>query len=173
MSEIGTFVLLFCVGGILIYGACKRVRVFDVFLEGAKENISCAVSVLPAFVGLLLAVQMLTASGVSDALTAALSPLLSKLGFPAEVLPLCILSPISGSGSLSAFQNLLTTYGADSFIGRTASVIAGSTETTFYTVTVYYGAVGVKKIRHTVLCALCADGISFLLSAVFVRLFFD
>ncbi|HIS04479.1 MAG TPA: spore maturation protein, partial [Candidatus Fimenecus stercoravium] len=121
----------------------------------------------------LLAVQMLTASGVSDALTAALSPLLSKLGFPAEVLPLCILSPISGSGSLSAFQSLLTTYGADSFIGRTASVIAGSTETTFYTVTVYYGAVGVKKIRHTVLCALCADGISFLLSAVFVRLFFD
>ncbi len=173
MNKIGTYILLSCIGGILIYAACKRVRVFDVFLEGAKENISCAFSILPAFVGLLLAVHMLTASGAADALTAALAPLLSKIGFPAEVLPLCILSPISGSGSLSAFQSLLAKYGPDSFIGRTASVIAGSTETTFYTVTVYYGAVGVKKIRHTVLCALCADGISFLLSAIFVRLFFD
>ncbi|MGN0560452.1 MAG: spore maturation protein, partial [Candidatus Fimenecus sp.] len=102
-----------------------------------------------------------------------LSPIFEKLHYPAEVLPLCLLSPISGSGSLSAFQTILETYGADSNIGRVASVIAGSTETTFYAIAVYYGAVGIKKTRHTAFAALCADCTSFVLAALFVRLFFD
>lgn len=173
MNSIGTAFLLLCVGGILLHGIYKRVPVLDTFLKGARENLLSAVSLLPTFCGLLLAVQMLTASGCIEKLTAFLSPVLAKIGFPAEVLALCLLSPISGSGSLSAFQAVLTAYGPDSYIGRTASVIAGSTETAFYTITVYFGAVGVKKIRHTVLCALCADGISFLLSGLVVRLFFE
>lgn len=173
MNNLGTYALLFFIGGVLIYACIKKVPVFDSFLEGAKEGIPSAIGILPALIGLLFAVSLLLRCGITEVLAAALSPLLSKIGFPVEVLPLCILSPISGSGSLSAFQSLLETYGADSFIGRTASVIAGSTETTFYAITVYYGAVGVKKTRHTVAAALCADVTSFVLASLAIRLFFE
>lgn len=172
MYKIGTYILIFFICGILLYGLFRKVPVFDSFLCGAKKGIKTAIQILPALVALLFGVKLLTASGVTDSLSTLLSPILSKIGFPSEVLPLCILSPISGSGSLSAYQSILDTFGADSFVGRVASVIAGATETTFYAVTVYYGAVGVKKIRHTVAAALCADITGFLLAAVFVRLFF-
>lgn len=173
MNNLGTYILIAFICGILLFAVIRKTAVFDCFLSGAKNGMKNAVSILPALVALLFAVKLLTASGAIDALTRALSPILQKIGFPAEVLPLCILSPISGSGSLSAFRNILTTYGADSYIGRVASVIAGATETTFYAVTVYYGAVGVKKIRHTIAAALCADISSFILASFFVRLFFN
>ncbi len=172
MHNIGTYILIFFICGILLYGLVQKVPVFDSFLHGAKKGIENAVQILPALVALLFGVKLLTASGLTDSLSALLSPLLQKIGFPPEVLPLCILSPISGSGSLSAYQSILDSFGADSFVGRVASVIAGATETTFYAVAVYYGAVGVKKIRHTVAAALCADITGFLLAGIFVRLFF-
>lgn len=173
MNNLGTYVLLLFISGILLFALIRRTAIFDCFLEGAKDGMQNAISILPALIALLFAVKLLTASGITEALTHILSPLLKKIGFPAEVLPLCILSPLSGSGSLSAFQDILATFGADSYIGRVASVIAGATETTFYAVTVYYGAIGVKKIRHTIAAALCADISGFIFASLFVRLFFD
>lgn len=173
MRNFGTYFLLIFICGVMIYGLVRRIPVFDSFLVGAKKGLETAVQILPALVALLFAVQLMIASGITEGLCGLLSPILNKIGFPAEVLPLCILSPISGSGSLSAYQSILAAYGADSYVGRVASVIAGATETTFYAVTVYYGAVGIKRIRHTVAAALCADITGFLLAAFFVRLFFD
>ena len=173
MDKLGTYALLFFIAGIFIFALIRRVPVFDTLLNGAKSGIETAVRLLPALTALLFSVGLLTASGLPDALAKLLSPLLQKIGFPPEVLPLCLLSPFSGSGSLSAFQSILETYGPDSAIGRTASIIAGSTETTFYAITVYYGAVGIKKTRHTLAAAMCADFTSFLLAGVLVRLFFN
>ncbi|MGN0519184.1 MAG: spore maturation protein [Candidatus Fimenecus sp.] len=173
MNEFGNYVLLFFLGAVLLAGILRKIPVFDAFLDGAKGGIETAVKLLPSLLALLFAVNLLTASGIMEQFVAVLSPIFEKLHYPAEVLPLCLLSPISGSGSLSAFQTILTSYGADSYIGRVASVIAGSTETTFYAIAVYYGAVGIKKTRHTAFAALCADCTSFVLAALFVRLFFD
>lgn len=173
MNEFGNYVLLLFIGVVLLAALCKKVPVFDIFLLGAKGGIETSLRILPSLIALLFAVNLLTASGVMEFIITYLKPFFEKTQYPVEVLPLCLLSPISGSGSLSAFQSIITTYGADSYIGRVASVIAGSTETTFYAMAVYYGAVGIKKSRHTAFAALCADCTSFLLAALFVRLFFD
>ncbi len=173
MNDFGNYILLFFIAAVLLAGLFRKIPVFNAFLDGAKGGIETAVKLLPSLLALLFAVNLLTASGIMEYIVTSVSPIFEKLQYPAEVLPLCLLSPISGSGSLSAFQSLLTEYGADSYIGRVASVIAGSTETTFYAIAVYYGSVGIKKIRHTAFAALCADCTSFLLAALFVRLFFD
>ncbi len=173
MRELGNYVLLLFIGAVILTGLLRKVPVFESFLQGARGGIETAVKLLPSMLALLFAVSLLMSSGIMEEISVLLSPLFAKLQYPVEVLPLCLLSPISGSGSLSAFQSILQNYGADSYIGRVASVIAGSTETTFYAITVYYGAVGIKKIKHTAFAALCADFTSFMLSAIFVRLFFD
>lgn len=172
MNDFGNFILLFFIAAVVLSALFRKVPVFDTFLEGAGSGIETAVKILPSLAALLFAVNLLTASGVLDYIRSWLSPIFEKLQYPVEVLPLCLLSPISGGGSLSVFQNILATYGADSFVGRVASVVSGSTETTFYAIAVYYGAIGVKKTRHTAFAALCADCTSFLLAALFVRLFF-
>ncbi len=173
MRELGNYVLLLFIGAVILTGLLRKVPVFESFLQGARGGIETAVKLLPSMLALLFAVNLLMSSGIMEEISVLLSPLFAKIKYPVEVLPLCLLSPISGSGSLSAFQSILQNYGADSYIGRVASVIAGSTETTFYAITVYYGAVGIKKIKHTAFAALCADFTSFMLSAIFVRLFFD
>lgn len=173
MRELGNYVLLLFIGAVVLTGILRKVPVFDAFLQGARGGIETAVKLLPSLLALLFAVNLLMTSGIMERISILLSPLFTKLKYPVEVLPLCLLSPISGSGSLSAFQSILQNYGADTYIGRVASVIAGSTETTFYAITVYYGAVGIKKIKHTAFAALCADFTSFMLAAIFVRLFFD
>lgn len=166
------FVLPAIAAGIVLYGVCRGVKVFDCFVEGAKSGVKTFVSLLPPLAGLLLGVTMLKASGALDVLTWLLGPVARATGIPAEVLPLAVLSPISGSGSLSMFETTLKTYGADTYIGRTASVMMGSSETTFYATTVYYGAVGITKTRHTIPAALCADITCFVVSALAVRMLF-
>jgi spore maturation protein B len=115
---------------------------------------------------------MFKASGALDVLTHALAPMSNAIQVPGELVPLAILRPVSGSGSLAIFENTLNTYGPDSFLGRVASVMQGSTETTFYTIAVYYGAINVQKTRHTVFCALIADFVGFIMSTLAVRLLF-
>ena len=161
--------LILC--GIFLYGALHGVNIFDAFLEGAKEGLSTSFGILPALIALMICIAMFTASGALDILTNALSPLCDAVGFPPQTIPLALLRPVSGSGALAIYENILNTYGPDSFIGRVASVMQGSTETTFYTIAVYYGAVKVKKTRHTVPSALSADLTGFLMSVVAVRLF--
>lgn len=157
---------------ILLHGVYKGIPVFDTFVEGAREGIGVSLRLLPTLVGLLTAIGMFSASGALDVLTDALSPLARILRLPKEVIPLAILRPVSASGAMALFQNLLETLGPDSMGGRIASVMMGSAETTFYTIAVYYGATAVKDTRHTAVAGLTADVVGFVASALAVRLIF-
>jgi spore maturation protein B len=157
---------------IIIYGLIKKVDIFECFLEGAKEGLGTSVSILPALVALMTCVGMFKASGVLDILTYALSPVAELLRMPREIIPLAILRPISGSGAMVIFNNILAEFGPDSYIGRVASVLEGSSETTFYTIAVYYGAIKLTKTRHTLAASLTADLTGFVMSALMVTLFF-
>ena len=163
MDFINHFIVPGIIGGIFLFGVVRGVNTFDAFLEGAREGLSTAVSITPALICLLTAVAMFKASGALDVLSWGLSPLAQAVGLPGEVIPLALLRPISGSGAM--------VYGPDSFIGRVASVMEGSTETTFYTIAVYYGATHVTRTRHTLPSALSADLAGILMSGVAVRLF--
>lgn len=140
--------------------------------SGAAEGLSLLASVAPSLVLLLTAVSALRASGALELLEQALSPLLHFSGIPAETLPLLLIRPISGSAALAVAADLMTVYGPDSPIGRTAAIMLGSTETTFYTISVYCGAAGIRKTGRTVLAALCADLVGFLAASFSQRLFF-
>ncbi len=172
MKALSDYILPIIVVLIVIYGAFKGVEVFNVFIDGAKSGFKTVFNIIPSLIALLLSINMLKASGGLDVLLSLLSPIGDFLGIPRDILPLTILSPISGSGSLGVYEGILKDFGPDSFIGRCASVMMGSTETTFYTLALYYGSIGVKKTRHTVPSALCADFTSFILSPRFVRIFF-
>lgn len=157
---------------IILSGAIKGIDVFSVFISGAKQGIETVISMIPVLTGLVVAVNIFNASGASNVCIRLLEPLFSLAGIPEEVIPLCILSPVSGSGSLSVYESILNSYGPDSFAGRVASVIAGSTETTFYAVAVYLGSVGIKKSGTVIPCALLGDIVSFISAAMSVRCFF-
>ena len=172
MKDLSDYILPTIVVLIVIYGAFKGVDVFNVFIDGAKSGFKTVFNIIPSLIALLLSINMLKASGGLDVLLSLLSPIGEFLGIPRDIIPLTILSPISGSGSLGVFESILKEFGPDSFIGRCASVMMGSTETTFYTLALYYGSIGVKKTRHTVPSALCADFTSFILSPRFVKIFF-
>ncbi|MBP3559829.1 MAG: spore maturation protein [Clostridia bacterium] len=172
MKDLSDYILPTIVVLIVLYGGFKGVDVFNVFIDGAKSGFKTVFNIIPSLIALLLSINMLKASGGLDVLLSLLSPIGDFLGIPRDIIPLTILSPISGSGSLGVYESILKDFGPDSFIGRCASVMMGSTETTFYTLALYYGSIGVKKTRHTVPSALCADFTSFILSPRFVRIFF-
>lgn len=172
MTNISNYVLPVFLLVIIGFGFYKKIDVFGTFVDGAQNGFEVFLSILPSLTALFLAVQVLKSSQGIDIITKLLTPIANLLKIPAETLPLCILSPISGGGSLSVYESIIGEYGPDSYIGRVASVMMGSTETTFYAIAVYLGAIGVKKIRHTALCSLCADFTSFILAGFFVRLLF-
>ncbi len=172
MTQISNLIIPLIVVIMILHGIFKGVNVFNEFTDGAKEGFKIVLNILPSLVALIFSIELIKASGALDTLCSLLSPVTSFLGIPKEVAPLTVLSPVSGSGSLGMFESILKDFGPDSLIGRCASVMMGSTETTFYTMTVYYGSVGIKKTRHTLPSALCADLTSFILSPKFVKLFF-
>lgn len=172
MTAFSDTIIPLVMGGILLYGLLHKADIFGSFLDGAKDGLMVSLRILPALVALMTAVGMFRASGALDVLTWLLSPLAAVLRLPQEVLPLALLRPISGSGSMAVLQDILHHYGADSVAGRVASVMQGSTETTFYTIAVYYGATKVKQTRHTLPCALAGDFTGFVMSALMVRLLF-
>lgn len=160
------------IGLIIIYGCIKKVDIFDEFLSGARENLKTGVDILPSLIAMITAIGMFKASGAMELLAEVMSPVTEFLGFPSECLPLAIMRPISGSGALAVFETILSEVHPDSFAGRVASVILGSTETTFYTIAVYYGAANIKNTRHTLVSALSADFTGFIVSVLTVRLIF-
>lgn len=166
------YILPAIIAVIIGYALFKKVNVFDCFIAGGKEGIKTAVQLAPTLIGLIVAINMLTASGAFDMLSQAIAPLAQKLGFPAEIVPLAAVRPFSGSGALAMFETIINQYGPDSVQGRVASIMMGSTETTFYATAVYFGAVGVIKTRHTIPCALLADFSSFVLAVTAVNLGF-
>lgn len=140
-----------------LVGLLRGIKVYEVFIEGAKEGFEVSVKIIPFLVGILVAIGMFRGSGAMDLVTSALRPVADATHFPAELVPLAILRSLSGSGSLAFATDLVKTHGADSVIGRTAAVLYGSSETTFYVLAVYFGAVGVRRTRHAVPAALIGD----------------
>ena len=140
-----------------LIGMIRKVKVYDVFIDGAKEGFDVAVKIIPFLVGILVAIGMFRASGAMDLLTAAMKPIMDATGFPAELVPLAILRTLTGSGSLAFTTDLVKNHGADSVIGRMAATMYGSSETTFFVLAVYFGAGQVKKTRHAVPAALIGD----------------
>lgn len=172
MEKISNLILPVIVVVIVVFGAVKKINVFDCFIEGAKKGLVTFTNILPVLTALIVAVGMMRGSGGLDLITKIFSPIAKLLGIPIQVLPLCIISPISGSGSIAVFEDILRNYGPDSIAGRVASVIAGSSETTLYTTTVYYGSVGITRTRHTIPSALIADLVNFVISSLIVKIIF-
>ena len=158
--------------GVAVYGMGRRVDVYGALTTGARDGLTVMLNILPPLVGLLTAVAMFRASGAMEWLTGLCAPVMELLGIPAELTPLMLIRPVSGGGALAVGRELITTYGPDSYIGRVAAVMLGSTETTFYTIAVYFGAAGIIRTRHTIPAALTADLTGFVVSALTVRLFF-
>lgn len=164
--ELMTQMLVPCVlAGTALYGTLRRVDVYGALVRGAGQGLETLARILPALVCLLTAVSMVRASGLLEALASWLSPALGRLGLPSELLPLMLVRPISGSAALGVGADLINAYGPDSALGRTAAVMLGSTETTFYTIAVYFSAAGITRTRYAVPAALCADLVGFLASA--------
>ncbi len=153
-----------------LLGLAKGVDVYSALAEGALDGLKVLLRIFPALVGLLTAVYMLRASGLLEAAGAALEPVLHLLGIPQEVIALLLVRPVSGSAALGVGAELIERYGPDSLIGRTAAVMLGSTETTFYTVAVYFGAAGIRRSRYAIPAALCADLTGFVVAAWAVRM---
>lgn len=162
--------LLLC--GVALYGTARRVDVYSALLHGAGEGLETTVRILPALIVLLPVVHMLRASGAMELAAVALTPVMEGVGLSPELLPLMLIRPVSGSAALGVGAELISTYGPDSELGRTAAVMLGSTETTFYTIAVYFGAVGITRTRYAVPAALCADLAGFLAAGWAVRLCF-
>ena len=157
---------------IVVFGLIKRVPVFDIFLKGAKEGIQIIYSIAPTIIGLVFAVDLLRSSGAIEAICSFIEPAANYLGFPKEIVPMVLLRPVSGSGSTALLTSLYKECGPDSFAGRVASVLAGSSETTFYAIAMYFGSIRVRKIRHTLFAAVSADITAAIMSVITVRIFF-
>ena len=160
------------VSGLVLYGWVRRVRVYDSVVEGAKQGFDVALRIIPFLVAILVAIGMFRAAGGIDALVTVLGPVTGLIGMPAEVLPVAVLRPLSGSGSLGVAAEIIQTYGPDSLIGYLASTVYGSTETTFYTLAVYFGAVGIRNTRHTLPACLTADVAGIVAATFIVNLLF-
>lgn len=172
MELMFTMLVPLIIAGVALYAMSRRVDVYSALVQGAGEGIGTLMRIVPSLIALLAAVHMLRASGALEFAAQALAPVLELLGIPPETVALMLVRPVSGSAALGVGAELMETYGPDSYIGRVAAVMLGSTETTFYTIAVYFGAVGITKTRYAVPAALCADLAGFMAAAWAVRLCF-
>jgi spore maturation protein B len=167
LDLLSVFIIPLIIIGFPLYGLYRRVPVYEEFVVGAKEGFQVAVNIIPYLVAILFAVAMFRASGAMDFMVEGLRPLLAPLGWPPEVLPMVITRPLTGSGSAGIMLDLISRYGEDSIIVKTAATMFGSTETTFYVIAVYFGAVNIRKTRHAIPAGLIAD-IAAMIFAVYV-----
>lgn len=172
ISLISLWFIPVLIGFILLYGTLKKVPTYETFVEGGKEGIKMAVSIIPFLVGMMVAISIFRASGALDFMVDFIRPGLEKVGIPADIIPLAIIRPISGNAALGMTSDLIATHGPDSFIGRLASTLQGSTDTTFYVLTVYFGAVGIKKMGDALKVGLLADIAGFIAAIVVVTIMF-
>lgn len=154
------------------YGIIKKVKVYETFVEGAKEGFNISIKIIPFLVAMLVAIGIFRSSGAMDFLTYLLSPITNLIGMPSEALPVSLIRPLSGSGTLGIASEVMKTYGPDSLIGRMVSVIVGSGETTFYVLAVYFGSVGITNSRHAVPAGIIADIVGILVSVWLVNWMF-
>lgn len=158
---------------IIIYGIYKKIDIFDTFIIGVKEGMKLSINLFPTIFAMIIAITMITDSGIINYICNIIKPLFIKIAFPTEVIPLAILRPISGSSSLVVLNDILTRYGVDTLIGRLASVMQGSTDTTIYIISMYFTSVGIKKIRYSLIVGLLADLLSVIISFIMVNIFFN
>ena len=155
---------------IIIYGLKENIKVFDTFLEGAKEGMEIVVRMIPTLIGIFLAVGALRNSGIIDLIITIISPVINLLEIPSQIMPLALLRPISGSASMAVAVDIMQKYGVDTLTGLITSTIMGSTETTFYTIAIYTSCVGIKKTRGILIAALAADIAGMIASIVICRI---
>ena len=173
LNEVARYIIPLLLVGIPLYAlTVKKVKVYEVFVVGAKDGFTIAIRIIPYLVAILVAVGMFRASGALDLMLELLAPVLRLIGFPPENLPLALMRPLSGSGSLGLLTDLVNEYGADSMQAKMGATMFGSSETTFYVIAVYFGAVGVSKTRHAVPAGLIADGAAMLFAVWLCLLFF-
>lgn len=157
---------------IIFYGYIKKVNIYDVFIEGAKESFEMIFSLFPSLLAMILGINIFLKSNLLNTLLNFIQPILILIKIPAQILPMALIRPISGSSSLAFLNNIFMEYGPDSFLGRLASVVQGSTDTTFYIITLYFGCIGIKKIRYALWAGLCADLIGIISSILIVKFLF-
>jgi spore maturation protein SpmA len=172
VGAVSSLSIPFLLSAFPLYAVLRRVKVYEEFVDGAKEGFDVAIRIIPYLVAMLVAVGMFRAAGGIDILSKVLSPVMSAVGFPTDLLPMVLVRPLSGSGSLGFFTELVKQFGPDSLIARMGGTIYGSTETTFYVLAVYFGSVAVKRTRHAVLAGLTADLVSVVMSVIVCRAVF-
>ena len=171
-NQVSRYIIPLLLVGIPCYGLIfKKVKVYETFVVGAKDGFTIAIRIIPYLVAILVAIGMFRASGALDLLLNFLSPVLTFIGFPPENLPLALMRPLSGSGSLGLLTDLINQHGPDSLIAKIGATMYGSTETTFYVLAVYFGSVGIRKTRHALVAGLFADAVG-VVGAVYICRFF-
>ena len=172
MNKISNLIIPIMVLSVVIYGIYKKINIYDVFIEGAKESFEMIFTIFPYLLGMMLAINLFLHSNFLEIISNFISPVLDLIGIPFDIVPMAIMRPISGSSSLAILNNIYTDFGPDSFIGKLASTIQGSTDTTFYVLTLYFGSIGIKKIRYSLIAGLFADLIGIIASIIIVKLAF-
>ena len=167
-NQISKYIIPFLLVGIPCYGLVfKKIKVYESFVDGAKDGFDIAVRIMPYLIAILVAIGMFRASGAMELFISFISPFLNAIGFPPENVPLAIMRPLSGSGSLGLFTDLVNEYGTDSLFTKIGATMFGSTETTFYVLAVYFGSVGIRKSRHALIAGLIADAVG-VIAAVYI-----
>ena len=167
-NQISKYIIPFLLVGIPFYGLVfKKIKVYESFVDGAKDGFDIAVRIMPYLIAILVATGMFRASGAMELFISFISPFLNAIGFPPENVPLAIMRPLSGSGSLGLFTDLVNEYGTDSLFTKIGATMFGSTETTFYVLAVYFGSVGIRKSRHALIAGLIADAVG-VIAAVYI-----
>lgn len=172
-NQASNALFLLFIAGIPMYAAIKKVNVFDAFVIGAKQGFEISVSIIPYLVAMMVAIGMLRASGFFQLMSEVLAPALESIGMPAELLPLALVRPFSGSASTGVMAELIHQHGGDSMIAKMAATMMGSTETTFYVIAVYFGSIGIRRTRHAIPAGLLADLAGIVASVVVCRVLFS
>ena len=157
---------------IIIYGLYKKVDIFDTFIEGVREGIDVSFRLFPTIFAMVIAINILTSSNILFDISKLLNPIFKVISFPSQILPLVIMKPISGSSSIVILNDILSKYNPDSYIGRVASVIGGSTDTTIYIISLYFGSIGIKKIKYSLIVGLLADFLCIIISIIIINILF-
>ena len=172
LGMISSLIIPLMVLGIVLYGIIKKVNVYDVFIDGAKESFDMVLSMFPNLLAMILGINIFLKSNLLTSVIKFINPVLESIKLPYQVLPMALIRPISGSSSLAFLNNIFSEFGPDSFLGKLGSVIQGSTDTTFYIITLYFGCIGIKKIRYALWAGLFADLIGIISSVIIVNLLF-
>ncbi|MFD2762270.1 spore maturation protein [Lentibacillus juripiscarius] len=172
ITTISTWLIPCFIAIVLIVSTWKRVPAYEMFVEGGKDGVRMAFSLLPFLVGMIVAISILRSSGALEAFIQLISPFLTAIGIPPDIIPLALVRPISGTAALGMTTEMIGTHGPDSFIGRLASTMQGSTDTTLYILTVYFGAVGIRKMNYALKVGLLADLVGIIASIIIVTLLF-